>query len=336
MTEKSNRNGMLDILRALAILLVVNCHIASYCSDTVGSHAIYRVLGLGGHGVDLFFVMSGWLLGGILFKEWNRTGKVNIKRFLARRWMRTLPAYYVVLALTLAQLAISAKLPKGSMSYVLFLQTYYLDALPFLGVSWSLCVEEHFYLLIAAMFWFSASKRGRTLACLVLCVSLPELFRYLDADGTSTQSHVRIDQCAAGVLLAYCFTFHSLVWNWFQRLLPLLCTIAILLLAFLTLNRLGVLKQAEHAWIFTLIAITAVGFAERSNFFRQLSIPGIHYLATRSYSLYLLHVEGLWVCKRLSLEHPILIFAVAWVVGLLLAELLYRFVEKPIMDLRDR
>ena len=84
----SNRNHSLDILRSLASVLVVNCHLAS----TLGGDGTLSALQLGGRGVDLFFVLSGWLLGHQLLAELRKTGKVEVGRFWRRRWLRTLPA----------------------------------------------------------------------------------------------------------------------------------------------------------------------------------------------------------------------------------------------------
>src|SRR5579883_1610736 len=136
----SHRNGSLDVLRALAIVMVVGCHLATGFAP--GS-PVAVALGNGGRGVDLFFVLSGWLLGRQLFAEAAATGTVDVRRFWLRRWLRTLPAYYAVLA---AQIAVLAVRGKGSLidwRYLIFLQNYIPDP-PYFAVSWSLCVEEYF------------------------------------------------------------------------------------------------------------------------------------------------------------------------------------------------
>lgn len=79
----------MDFLRAVAILLVILAH----TSLSYGRFPSLVPLQFGGTGVDLFFVLSGWLLGCQLFKELNKHNTINIKRFWVRRWMRTLPAY---------------------------------------------------------------------------------------------------------------------------------------------------------------------------------------------------------------------------------------------------
>jgi peptidoglycan/LPS O-acetylase OafA/YrhL len=94
-----HRYRSMDFFRSIAILMVILSHsILSY-----GAPQYLSPLQLGGTGVDLFFVLSGWLLGGQLFKEINIDGNVSIRKFWIRRWMRTLPAYYAVLMLSVTQ-----------------------------------------------------------------------------------------------------------------------------------------------------------------------------------------------------------------------------------------
>ncbi len=98
----------------------------------------------GQHGVDLFFVLSGWLIGGLYWREMKAFSGVGVLRFWVRRWMRTLPPYFA--ALLLSWLAVSAaRAEPFDWRYLVFLQNYY-ERIPFFLVSWSLCIEEHFYL----------------------------------------------------------------------------------------------------------------------------------------------------------------------------------------------
>lgn len=102
-------------------------------------------------GVDLFFVLSGFLISGLLFREHRKTGGVRIGRFLARRGFKIYPAFYVMILFTLAVGSLfDQRLPlRDVLAELSFTQNY------FGGLwdhTWSLAVEEHFYIGIAALF----------------------------------------------------------------------------------------------------------------------------------------------------------------------------------------
>src|SRR5882762_10148526 len=129
----------LDVLRAFAILLVLGSHkeTASIWMKT------------GWVGVDLFFVLSGFLVSGLLFSEYQKVGKLRIKRFLIRRGLKIYPPFYTLLLATVCLVAVlgNNSIPgKVLLSEGLFVQNY---GPAFWGHTWSLAVEEHFYLLLA-------------------------------------------------------------------------------------------------------------------------------------------------------------------------------------------
>ncbi len=340
--NKPQRNGLLDLLRAAAIVLVVNCHIASTLlrsspeSGSVFQFSILKALTVGGHGVDLFFVLSGWLLGTILLRELKATGTIQLKRFFARRWLRTLPAYYVVLALTFLQRAIQGNMICADSSYLLFLQTYAYPSMPFFGISWSLCVEEHFYLLIAPALLFFAPRGNAIWAMFLMLLIAPMFFRLVGFYGNLEQSHVRLDQCAVGVLLAYMYEFYKSTWNQFQIASQLLALLATVVFSALMISRgigLGIeCPLVGYSLIFA--AWVALSSGERWQTFGQ-GFPIIGYIATRSYAIYLVHVEGISLSGRLGIESSIGFAAITWIASLTLAELLHRFVELPGMALRN-
>ena len=330
------RNRWLDILRALAIVLVVNCHAASAFAETHGTAPFLSVLGLGGHGVDLFFVLSGWLLGHVLLKELEKTKTIRLERFFHRRWLRTLPAYYAVLGLTFFQALMQGRLEIANFSYLVFLQTYVFDSSPFFGVSWSLCVEEHFYLLIAPIALWIGKSNPRGIFIFLIILTLPQLFRIAGFYGSLQQSHVRLDQCAAGVALAFVHLRFPFVWRAIVKAQPVLLILAIGLLAWSMLSRIRHMIPPPLA-VFTVMSCIAISFAERNDWWkRQIYIPGSYYVATRSYSMYLIHVEAITLVKRLEVNSFVIHAGLTWGITLALAEVLYRCVELPFMNLRDR
>jgi peptidoglycan/LPS O-acetylase OafA/YrhL len=140
--ESIHRNNNLDLLRATAIILVVIYHL--FVQWPVTDPGIRDWTKYGQYGVDLFFVLSGWLIGGLYWREYLKFGDVHVGRFWMRRWFRTLPPYYVALLISWVAVYTQRGTPWDS-GYLFFIQNFYYQ-IPYFSVSWSLAVEEHFYL----------------------------------------------------------------------------------------------------------------------------------------------------------------------------------------------
>ncbi|MGZ5202605.1 MAG: acyltransferase family protein, partial [Telluria sp.] len=135
----------LDTLRALAIVLVLMTHYDGF----VNRGSTFGFIGeVGWAGVDLFFVLSGYLIGNQLLAPAARGESLSLKAFFARRLLRTLPNYYVVLAvyLLLPHSAIWGKSMAPVWRYLSFTQNIGLQYGQTFTHSWSLCIEEQFYL----------------------------------------------------------------------------------------------------------------------------------------------------------------------------------------------
>jgi peptidoglycan/LPS O-acetylase OafA/YrhL len=329
----SKRNGSLDVLRALAIVWVVNCHIVS----SYGKATHLSVFQLGGKGVDLFFALSGWLLGRQLINELRQTSTIDVRRFWYRRWLRTLPAYYAVLVPTLLWQCLS-KGPSWKYVTFFFFGQNYLPQMPCFGVSWSLCVEEHFYLLVAPLLLLFFRHRTAVVLMPVLLL-LPAFCRVMGWYHSHEETHVRWDQCASGVVLAYFSVFRPTVWNWLCRWAPALALSGLALASFNVLTRLNPQWQIKDLdttfWLFIFAAWVLLGNSSESWKTRFRS-PPIRFLADRAYSLYLLHVESFAVLKRFGNLSFLEYAALSWLISLALAEVLYRAVELPFMNARER
>lgn len=138
----------LDIVRALAILIVMFLHSSRYMKVDYSIH-------LPG-GVHLFFILSGFLIGSILiqlFEEKEYTLKGLLKDFWYRRWMRTLPIYYILLVFYIfLSFFIHNEPLLGKVKYFFFLQNVFSTNYYFFGESWSLTIEEWFYIFIPILF----------------------------------------------------------------------------------------------------------------------------------------------------------------------------------------
>jgi peptidoglycan/LPS O-acetylase OafA/YrhL len=330
------RNQSLDFLRALAILMVFTGHtVLSY-----GAPSTLSPLQFGGTGVDLFFVLSGWLIGYQLFKELQRHGNIEIKRFWIRRWMRTIPAYYAVLIFTIGQNLITKDNFSIPWNYFFFVQNY-ADAMPIFTVSWSLSVEEQFYLVIAPLIVFlhKIKKNHRTILLIMLMI-LPTVFRELELYKNLQETHVRWDCCIMGILLAnICFSYPKF-WQRLVKTGPKLAFTTLCLYLsfyyfrwfpndFMTDPSKLLLAFIFGSWI--LWANTknlSLGF---------LTNKFIYYISTRSYAIYLLHPDALAVTQRLfSDEYFIFYYLFAFILSCFAAEFLYRLIELPIMNVRSK
>lgn len=332
---ESQRNGGMDILRMLAIVAVVQCHAVGHLAP---SDPLRQISGLGGKGVDLFFALSGWLLGRQLLRELAATGRIDARRFWARRWLRTLPAYFAMLAFTYAWQSLrTGRSPDWTFLY--FGQTYLSD-MPYFGISWSLCVEEHFYLLIPlALVLLNWSWGAAALSLLLL---LPQAFRLADWFGNEYQSHVRFDQCGTGVLLAWVESRRPRAWGWLCRNAgPVaIAGSAAALWNLFTRTQPGRGYDDLPMLAWSAVAVSWILWVNASEFGKVgLRFRASRFLADRAYSLYLTHVEAIVIVRRLDTSGGLPLAAtlvLTWALALAFAEILYRCVEKPAMQARDR
>jgi len=233
--KSSGRIPELDGLRGLAILLVILCH---YVGDAVHAplgfwvHRMLSLLTVGWSGVDLFFVLSGFLIGGILLDA--RNAPHYFRAFYMRRIHRILPVYYSWLLIFAALGATALWLLPGRFPvekrdltqlpyYFLFLQNMRYDQTLFqwvwLSMMWSLAVEEQFYLVTPPLIRFLS--RRRLITVLVATICLVPVLRLLALKYLALGSYIavlatpcRADALAFGVLVAVAWRT-----EWFREFL---------------------------------------------------------------------------------------------------------------------
>src|SRR4030095_12487753 len=156
------RIAQLDVMRFVAVFLVLGRHFPTCPPET--SYLAWALTGVwhrgGWIGVDLFFVLSGFLVSGLLFREYQQKRDVGATRFLIRRGFKIYPAFWVVLSATvIVALSSQHRLPGSALvGEVLFLQNY-VGAI--WNHTWSLAVEEHFYFGLALLAtWLCRRNRG--------------------------------------------------------------------------------------------------------------------------------------------------------------------------------
>src|SRR6266853_1281229 len=163
--QDRERQPGLDLLRALAIIVVVIYH-----AGIMGFPMPGRVDRWGWIGVDLFFVLSGYLIGGQLLAPLAHDRQINLGRFFARRALRIMPAYFVVLAVyfLLPPLREYPEMSQPLWKFLLSVQNIALHGGTAFSHAWSLAVEDQFYLCLPLILLFVS--RWRPAALIIPCV----------------------------------------------------------------------------------------------------------------------------------------------------------------------
>jgi peptidoglycan/LPS O-acetylase OafA/YrhL len=343
----------LDLLRAAAIGLVLVCHLDPLFGAPYVARSVAEIGHLADVGVDLFFVLSGFLIGGILLRELERGPSFRgLVRFWSRRWWRTLPNYYLFLVLNMAVYWFrghAADAPR----YLAFMQGLWWDPDPrAFHESWSLCVEEWFYLSFAMLAYAGAAvlPRGRSywLAALtVACGSfLLRAFLVLGRDASvdtirySTLPH--LDSLMFGVVAAYAAARWPARWAAAAR--PAAIAGATLLAAGLGLRAgLSDSSAVTRLLYYDVVALGTALLLPRLSAWRMgagRTADFVTSLSLYSYSMYLVNVPLAKALARtiLAPDSPAkaAVLAAVWVMATyVLSGLCYHFYESRMTGLRD-
>ena len=361
-TSHTSRIYGLDTLRALAIVLVFTNHYMLFVS---GEPTFGFVGKMGWSGVDLFFALSGYLIGNQIFSALRSGADFSLRHFYARRLLRTLPNFYVVLALYALWPYFRGTLVLPPLwRFLSFTQNILLAPGTAFSHAWSLCVEEQFYLLLPALALLIAACR-RSLVCGWIVIFAGWVAGVLirghiwttyvgpDEDGGFHYysliyylSLCRCDELVAGVALALLKNFHAPLWmrmtskgNW--TLAAGLAMSALTWYCFLqdhygyTMTLIGYPMMALS---YTLLLVAALS---PGALLQRVRVPGAASLALWSYAIYLSHKQ-LCILMNVPLQRhgwapsslpSVLAMSAA---SVLAGWLLYRLVETPFMLLRDR
>ncbi len=323
------------MLRGIAVLMVIIHH------DWIENAYFLR------SGVDLFFVLSGFLISGLLFSEFQKSGEIRVGRFLVRRAFKIYPAFYFLFFFsTIGFFVLShGHLPATNkvIGEATFTQNY-VDSL--WGYTWSLAVEEHFYLflplLLLAMSRIWPQTRFRSLPVIslifsIVCLSLrlathPHgVFEWQGLYMTQT----RIDGLFAGVTLSYLFHFERERFELLKA--PAFRVLgAGVLLVMIALNTL--LATASLAYIGFACILPWFLSREPS---RNAIVRTIAHIGTYSYSIYLWQgpVKG-FVCSVLleifHIKSGSILYAAAIPLSVAAGIAAAKLVELPALRIRDR
>lgn len=344
----SPRYPGLDGIRALAVAAVVWDHTQPY-------DGMPPLLRHGFLGVDVFFVLSGFLITALLLHERASRGRISLGKFLIRRSLRIFPLYFAVMGLLAIYFVFIA--PAASSQRNAFLTelpyhfTYTSNWVPMetmMGLTWSLSTEEQFYLLWPAMLAFLESWAWLVmLAFLALnqAINFGWIDGWLQSVGLSAGS-LEILQCTfTPIILGAMLAFVLSNAHWRDRLAAwpswpvLLFTAGVLLVSaswpgdIRGWPRLGF--QAATALLLACIVLHPEAPLARILEWRPLA-----YVGTVSYGIYLLHMFVVHVARRVLVaigaadNHLLFLLSLAGTVAA--AGLSYRYFERPLLQLKDR
>ncbi|TWT52660.1 O-acetyltransferase OatA [Rubripirellula amarantea] len=340
-----SRDPNLDLLRAIAILMVLAFHIVPMWPTKYP--ALKAATHLGKYGVILFFVLSGWLIGGIYWREYAKEGRVRLGNFWMRRWMRTAPPYFAGVLLGYGAVRL-ARYEPFDFRYLFFLQNYETD-MPFYRISWSLCVEEHFYLVLPFV-GFALTKLNRTWAAIALWTLplLPPLLRVIDPNaGLETPfgyghaaTHLIAEGLILGVAASFTARFFPQTWASIQKAASYLFVPALLVFASLTWwDEHSIYYAGQSVVAFCCLVWLAALAGRRAVPYSANSV--VYAIAITSYSVYLTHSLAIHFARRYfvpkgSLGSELLCL-VLWLTLIAASGILFYFcIERTAIALRER
>lgn len=369
--QSADRIFGLDFMRAVAILMVLYGHCLVIYPE---SQTVLFQFGLifGFLGVEVFFVLSGFLIGRILYRMY--TEKVfslkSVLGFLKRRWFRTLPNYYLVLIFNIIISLVIGYAVVDGWKYFLFLQNFNSPLLPFFPESWSLSVEEFAYLLLPLVLFAittvinpkPANKSkcffGIILGLIMFFVSAKVYYAVTTESTTLHEWNLglkavvvyRLDAVFMGVLAAWV----SLNFKGFWKKIRFPFAFSGLILFVGLFVGVGFFQISIEAFPYfwnvfylPLTSFMCVLFLPLLSQWKSLKYnilkKGITFVSKISYSIYLLHYSV--ILQLLHYYFPTDKFssgqlhayaAFYLVITFFSASLLYKWYEKPMMDLRDR
>lgn len=338
-----NRHFGLDAVRTIAITVVVLSH--SFVLLT-NAHSIFNHVQLF-DGVDLFFVLSGLLIGQIILDSDFKTFSF-IKLFLLRRWLRTLPNYYLFLIINIALIYFGlapGMLSNASIYYLVFLQNLFKPIDIMFWESWSLVVEEWFYLVLPALIFIISrilkSKHATYLSSVFLLFSFSLISKFIFIQHHPTFNYdldfrniaiYRFDTLCFGLLLAYFTTLRltilkSLKW----------AGLFIFILYFLFRSNISnpILILYSSAIACSGLIIFFYNYPISNLFFRN----GIELTSKISYSVYLVHLPLFYVLKPYFIDKTGISAFLGFLMYVCLVYLIsfvnYNYFESYFLRLRD-
>ncbi|MDO5981805.1 acyltransferase family protein [Flavivirga spongiicola] len=358
----------LDLVRAIAIVMVVFSHVAWIIPKdkklTLDVLSVFGVLG-----VEIFFVLSGFLIGRIIFRIYTSDdfSFSSIFYFWIRRWFRTLPNYYLALLINIcAAVYIGMTLPDGLWKYVFFIQNFSSEMPRFFMESWSLSIEEFAYLLLPLCLFFTLFIKtkiskpntflGMTLLIIFLFIISKTIYNFNEPVRTlinwnnSLKSIViyRIDAVYYGVLAAYISIVKTKFWKRIKY-----TSFGLGMLLFLSWNVLMLIKAVqieEYSFVWnvlylpmnSIIIMLMFPLLSQMNTAPEFILKPITFISVISYAIYVIHYSVILQLLKYFIpsnnlpDFDIMVYIIVYISStILISYIIYRFFESPITKLRD-
>ncbi|HLA56209.1 MAG TPA: acyltransferase [Flavobacterium sp.] len=359
-----NRLRELDFLRGIAILLVLFRH----------QYLFGFTERMGWIGVDLFFVLSGFLVSGLLFKEFQRYGSIKPKLFLIRRGFKIYPIYFLFYGLYLLPILIKRQFNlTGFLSDMFFVQNYVWGWGYAYAPSWSLAVEEHFYFGFALLvlfgiryrfFRFEKHETNSDISrfeiliavvmgiCLVLRIISNTAFPNEIARNI-TMTHLRIDSLLAGVMVSYWYHFRREMLMGFvnanKKMLLLFALALVSFAPFMDINSSFFVKTTGFTFLYIGFGILLAWFladekinARLTKTFSDPVVNLVSKIGFASYSIYIIHTfvnNAFATAVAILLKqqlNPAISFVVTSAISIACGLLMTQYIEKYFLSLRDK
>ncbi|MDR7005812.1 acyltransferase family protein [Paraburkholderia strydomiana] len=343
-----NRNFGLDVVRMCAILPVLVVHFSIFAVQHVP--AIIYVMG--DLGVELFFALSGFLIGGIILRDFEHGFSWRVARnFYVRRWMRTLPIYYVIFIatcfVTVDGITLRNAWSNSYLTYLVFLQNLAWPMIDWYQESWSLAVEEWFYLIFPVFFACLVGMRARTriLVIALTLIVVPLALRILAYDPALEFDRnirqvvvMRLDAIAFGIVAIWLVrAFETTLRRW-AHLIGLVGVMGATLTITFMMGHLYPGDFFSRTFTYSLAPASFAALVIWAHFQQWREVKVVRWVSVRSYALYLCNFSVLRTMKHQGWisTTPIISLLIFSIGVIFIAEIVHRLIERPIMIRRPK